>query len=749
MSEDVKDIDTAEKTAAEARPLNFIEEIIEEDLRTGKNVGRVATRFPPEPNGYLHIGHAKAICVDFGNAQKYGGTCNLRFDDTNPTKEDIEYVDAIKEDIAWLGFSWAGMYYASDYFEKIYQYAEDLIRKGLAYVDESTEEELREFKGDFYRKGRPTKYRDRPMEESLDLFRRMRAGEFADSAMVLRAKIDLESQNMNMRDPALYRIRRAHHHRTGDQWCIYPMYDYAHPLSDAEEKITYSLCTLEFEAHRPLYDWFIQAVGAYPSRQIEFARLNLTYTVMSKRKLLELVQKGLVDGWDDPRMPTICGLRRRGYTPESIRAFADRIGVAKKDSMVDLALLEHTVREDLNPRVPRYMAVIDPLKVVIENMPAGETIEFDAPLSPEDPSLGTRKIALTREIFIEREDFMEVPSKKWFRMSPGAEVRLRYACLLKCESAVKDADGRVVELRCTWDPESKGGVSPDGRKVKGTLHWVPAAQAVDAEVRLYDKLFTIENLGDMEEGASYIDYLNPESLVVVKGAKLEPAMAALKAGDRVQFERVGYFCVDTKDTKPGALVFNRTVGLKDSWQKVAAKEGEGAEGAGSGTGTGTGSGTGPSPARTDHRETGANAPGTEVVAPAPVVPAVSIADLPVPEANPNMKPICGEIIIDDFAKVDLRVAVVRHAERVPEADKLLRLLVDLGEGRLRQIFAGIKKAYEDPAALVGKKIIIVANLKPRQMKFGISEGMLLAAGEVPDLGLATFDRDVKPGDRIG
>lgn len=723
MSDDVKDTGITENTATEARPLNFIEEIIEEDLRTGKHGGRVATRFPPEPNGYLHIGHAKAICVDFGNAQKYGGHCNLRFDDTNPTKEDIEYVDSIKEDIAWLGFKWHDMYYASDYFEQIYQWAELLIQKGLAYVDESSEEELREYKGNFYTKGRPTRYRDRPMEESLDLFRRMRAGEFADGAMVLRAKIDLESQNMNMRDPALYRIRRAHHHRTGDKWCIYPMYDFAHPLSDAIENITYSLCTLEFEAHRPLYDWFIQNVGAFPSRQIEFARLNLTYTVMSKRKLLELVQKKLVDGWDDPRMPTICGLRRRGYTPESIRAFAERIGVAKKDSMVDLALLEHTVREDLNARVPRYMAVIDPLKVVIENLPEGEVIEFDAPLSPEDPNMGTRKIALTREVFIEREDFMEVPSKKWFRLSPGAEVRLRYACLLKCNDVVKDADGRVTELRCTWDPESKGGVSPDNRKVKGTLHWVSAAQAIQAEVRLYDKLFTIENLGDMPEGASYIDYLNPESLVVVKGARLEPAMAGLKAGDRVQFERVGYFCVDTKDSKPGALVFNRTVGLKDSWQKVAAKE----------------ESAGPEAA-----------PKAEPVKAAPAAPAAPVvpANLPVPEANPSFKELAPEITIDDFLKVDLRVAIIRHAEAVPEADKLLRLLVDVGEGRLRQIFAGIKKAY-DPATIIGKRIVIVANLKPRQMKFGLSEGMLLAAGEVPDLGLATFDRDVTPGDRIG
>ncbi len=723
MSDDVKDTGITEDTVAVARPLNFIEEIIEEDLRTNKHGGRVATRFPPEPNGYLHIGHAKAICVDFGNAQKYGGTCNLRFDDTNPTREDVEYVDSIKEDIAWLGFSWSGMYYASDYFEQIYQWAELLIQKGLAYVDESTEEELREYKGNFYTKGRPTKYRDRPIEESLDLFRRMRAGEFADGAMVLRAKIDLESQNMNMRDPALYRIRRAHHHRTGDKWCIYPMYDFAHPLSDAIENITYSLCTLEFEAHRPLYDWFIQNVGAFPSRQIEFARLNLTYTVMSKRKLLELVQKKLVDGWDDPRMPTICGLRRRGYTPESIKAFAERIGVAKKDSMVDLALLEHTVREDLNARVPRYMAVIDPLKVVIENLPEGEVIEFDAPLSPEDPNLGTRKIALTREVFIEREDFMEVPSKKWFRLSPGAEVRLRYACLLKCHGVVKDESGRVLELRCTWDPESKGGVSPDNRKVKGTLHWVSAAQAIGAEVRLYDKLFTIENLGDMPEGASYIDYLNPESLVVVNGARLEPAMAALKPGDRVQFERVGYFCVDTKDSKPGALVFNRTVGLKDSWQKVAAKE------------------EGEAPAA---KAEPAKAEAAKAPAPTPTIP----ANLAVPEAHPNFKELAPEITIDEFLKVDLRVAIIRHAEAVPEADKLLRLLVDVGEGRLRQIFAGIKKAY-DPATIIGKRIIIVANLKPRQMKFGLSEGMLLAAGEVPDLGLATFDRDVTPGDRIG
>jgi glutaminyl-tRNA synthetase len=546
--------------------LDFIRTIISDDLEAGKNGRRVATRFPPEPNGYLHIGHAKSICLNFGVAQEFGGTCNLRFDDTNPTKEDVEYVESIEEDVRWLGFEWAALHFASDYFEQLYQFAEDLVNKRLAYVDSQTSDEIRRNRGTLTEPGTESPFRNRPVAENLDLFRRMRAGEFADGAHVLRAKIDMASPNINMRDPVLYRIRRAHHHRTGDRWCIYPMYDMAHPPSDALEHITHSLCTLEFEDHRPLYDWLVDTLPV-PSRprQIEFARLNLTYTVMSKRRLLELVQDRHVSGWDDPRMPTIVGMRRRGYTPEAIRAFCDRIGVAKRENIVDVALLEHAVREDLNLRAQRVMGVLRPLKVVVTNYPAGQTEELDVVNNPENPAAGTRKVPFSRELYIEQGDFREDPPKKFFRLAPGREVRLRCGYFITCTDVVKDpASGQVTELRCTYDPATRGGDAPDGRKVKATLHWVSAAHAVTAEVRLYDRLFTVEEPGKVED---YRTVLNPASLEIVAGAKIEPFAAALPAETRVQFERIGYFCVD-KDTAPGKPVFNRTVTLKDSWAKI-------------------------------------------------------------------------------------------------------------------------------------------------------------------------------------
>ena len=551
-------------------PLDFIRTIVAEDVSTGKHAGRVATRFPPEPNGYLHIGHAKSICLNFGVAAEFGGICNLRFDDTNPTKEDVEYVESIQEDVRWLGFEWQGEpLYASDYFETLYGYAVHLIMAGNAYVDSLSAEEIREYRGTLTEPGRDSPYRDRPVEESLDLFARMRAGEFEDGAHVLRARIDMASPNITLRDPVLYRIRRAHHHRTGDAWCIYPMYDFAHPPSDAIEKITHSLCTLEFEQHRPLYDWLIAnlPVPAQP-RQIEFARLNLSYTVMSKRKLLTLVEEGHVSGWDDPRMPTIVGMRRRGYPPEAIRTFCERIGVAKRENLVDVALLEHAVREDLNKRAPRVMAVLNPLRVVIENYPEGQSEEFEIGNNPEDPSAGTRTVPFSRVLYIERDDFMEVPPKKFFRLAPGREVRLRGAYFVTCREAVKDGAGEIVELRCTYDQATRGGDAPDGRKVKATLHWVSAAHAVDIEVRLYDRLFKSETPGDSSD---YREDLNPSSLEVIRGGKLEPSAAAAGAGTRYQFERLGYFCVDP-DTRPGAPVFNRTVSLKDSWARVAAAE---------------------------------------------------------------------------------------------------------------------------------------------------------------------------------
>ena len=556
-----------ETAASVERPLNFLEEIIEESIARGDK--RVQTRFPPEPNGYLHIGHAKSICLNFGLAKKYGGLCNLRFDDTNPVKEDVEYVDSIKEDVRWLGFEWAGEHYASDYFDQLYEWAKELIKKGLAYVDDQTQEQIRQTRGTVTVPGTESPWRNRSVEENLDLFERMRAGEFGDGEKVLRAKIDMAHPNMLLRDPIMYRILHSEHHRTGNKWCIYPMYDYAHGESDSIERITHSICTLEFDVHRPLCDWFIEKLGIFPSHQYEFARLNLTYTMMSKRKLLQLVQEGIVTGWDDPRMPTISALRRRGYTPESIRMFADKVGVAKRDNVIDLGLLEFCVREDLNKRAERRMAVLDPLKVVITNYPEDKQETVECVNNPEDESAGRRGVPFGREIWIERSDFMENPPKKYYRLSPGGEVRLRYAYLIRCDEVIRDAEGRVTELRCTYDPESAGGKSSDGRRVKGVIHWVSAAHAVRAEVRLFDRLFTRASLDDPEEGKTFLDYLNPESLRKVTGY-LEPSLAEASVGDKFQFERTGYFCMD-RDSAPGRPVFNRTVTLKDSWAKIADK----------------------------------------------------------------------------------------------------------------------------------------------------------------------------------
>jgi glutaminyl-tRNA synthetase len=694
-------------------PGNFIRDQVLADLASNRHRGRVATRFPPEPNGYLHIGHAKAIGINFGLARELGGTCNLRFDDTNPTTEDVEYVEAIEEDIRWLGHQWDGLHYASDYFGQLYEIAEKLIAKDKAYVDSLSEEEIREYRGNFYQKGRPSPYRERPVAESLDLFRRMRAGEFPEGAHVLRAKIDLETQNMNLRDPVLYRIRYAAHHRTGKTWCIYPMYDYAHPLSDAIEEITHSICTLEFEAHRPLYDWCLREAEVFPSQQIEFARGNLTYTVMSKRKLRELVEAGVVSGWDDPRMPTLAGLRRRGYTPEAIRAFWERTGVAKADSVVDVGLLEHTVREDLNRRTRRVMAVLRPLRLVIENFPEGEVRQIEAPLHPEDRSLGTRPVPFSRVLHIERDDFREDPPRDWFRLAPGREVRLRYACLVTCTQVIKGDQGEVIELRCTWDPASWGGSAPDGRTVRGTLHWVSDAGSLPAEVRLYDRLFKVETPGT-DEARSFLEELNPESLVRLTACRIEPHLATAAVGERYQLERLGYFCVDP-DSRPGQLVFNRTVTLKDSWARIEA------------------------------RAATAATPATKAKATTPVPKAKAKAKAPA--AAPP-----GEIGIDELGKVDLRVGIVREAAVVPEAQKLLRLMVDVGEGRLRQIFAGLRAGYPDPSVLVGRRVAVVANLKPRQMKFGLSEGMILAGGggDRPHR-VVTFDdgpEPAQPGDKI-
>jgi len=563
---------TDKNTAAPPAPVDLIRQIVADDLVTNKHLGRVATRFPPEPNGYLHIGHAKAICLDFGIAEENGGTCNLRFDDTNPTKEDVEYVDAIQEDVAWLGFKWDALYYASDYFEKLYQFAVQLIKQGKAYVDSLSADEIRSRRGTLTEPGQDSPFRDRTVAENLDLFARMRAGEFPDGAHVLRAKIDMASPNFNMRDPTLYRIRHASHHRTGDAWCIYPMYDFAHPLSDALERITHSICTLEFEDHRPLYDWLVMNLieGDRP-QQIEFARLNLNYTLVSKRKLLQIVQQKLVAGWDDPRMPTISGLRRRGYTPQSIRDFCARIGVAKKENVIDVAQLEHSVREDLNRTAPRVMTVLRPLKVVLTNYPEGQTEQVDVINNPEDPAAGTRLVPFSRELFIEQDDFMEDPPKKFFRLAPGREVRLRCAYFIKCTDVVKDAAGRVIELRCTYDPATRGGDSPDGRRVKATLHWVSSAHALPVEVRLYDRLFSTEDPEQAPDGETLLANLNPESLEALRDCQAEPSLATAVAGDRFQFERLGYFCVDP-DSGAGSLVFNRTVSLRDTWARISQKQ---------------------------------------------------------------------------------------------------------------------------------------------------------------------------------
>jgi glutaminyl-tRNA synthetase len=549
---------------------DFIRTIIDQDLEKGKNQGRVHTRFPPEPNGYLHIGHAKSICLNFGLAAEYGGLCNLRFDDTNPIKEEEEYVESIKENIRWLGFDWEDrLYYASDYFEKLYEYAVDLIKNGKAYVCDLSAEEIREYRGTLTKPGKDSPYRNRSIEENLNLFERMHGGEFPDGSRTLRAKIDMSSPNLNMRDPVMYRILRATHHRTGDKWCIYPTYDWAHGQSDSIEGITHSICTLEFEDHRPLYDWFLEQLAVHHPQQIEFARLNLSYTLMSKRKLLQLVEEGSVTGWDDPRMPTISGLRRRGYTPESIRDFCDRIGLAKRESMVDIALLEHCLREDLNKRAPRVMAVLDPLRVIIVNYPEGSEEMLDAENNPEDPSMGTRRIPFSRELYIEREDFREAPPKKFFRLSPGREVRLKHAYYIKCEEVVKDPKtGKIVEVRCSYDPETRGGWSKDGRMVRGTLHWVSAPHSIEVEVRLYDYLFTKTDPSEVEEGKDWWEYLNPKSLEILKSCRGEPSLSEIKAGDPVQFLRKGYFCLDPIDTTVERLVFNRTATLRDTWAKI-------------------------------------------------------------------------------------------------------------------------------------------------------------------------------------
>lgn len=560
-------------------PRNFIENIINEDLARNKNQGRVHTRFPPEPNGYLHIGHAKSICLNFGIAERYRGLCNLRFDDTNPIQEEVEYIDSIQEDVKWLGFDWDDrMYYASDYFEQLYEYAEQLIQAGQAYVCDLSSEEIREYRGTLTEPGKESPYRQRTIDENLDLFRRMRAGEFEDGSRVLRAKIDMTSPNLNMRDPVLYRILRATHHRTGDEWCIYPMYDYAHPLSDAIENITHSICTLEFEDHRPLYDWVLEALGFdvnHRPQQIEFARLELTHTVMSKRKLRQLVEKGHVNGWDDPRMPTISGLRRRGYTPEAIRDFCDRIGVAKSNSVVEVALLEHCIREDLNARAPRRMVVLEPLRVVLENYPEGLTEEMEMENNPQDPAMGNRKVPFSRVLYIEREDFREDPPKKFFRLAPGREVRLMNAYIIKCEEVIKDEEtGEVIELRCTYDPTTRSGSEGSTRKVKGTLHWVSAAHAVEAEVRMYDHLFLDDEAAEEAEiGVLELEQmLNPNSLVTLTGVRVEPELADAIPGQRYQFLRQGYFCVDP-DSSGESLVFNRIVPLRDTWAKIQKAKG--------------------------------------------------------------------------------------------------------------------------------------------------------------------------------
>jgi glutaminyl-tRNA synthetase len=574
MSTSNPQTEAATSAPAESRPSNFIRDIILDDLKTNKYGGRVQTRFPPEPNGYLHIGHAKAICLDFGLAAEFGGHTNLRFDDTNPEKEEIEYVDSIKEDVKWLGFEWDGLFYASDYFDQLYAWAVQLIKAGKAYVDDLSADAIRKYRGTLTEPGKESPFRNRSVEENLTLFERMRAGEFPDGSRTLRAKIDMASPNFNLRDPVMYRILHADHHRTGSTWCIYPMYDFAHGQSDSLERVTHSMCTLEFEDHRPLYNWFIKELGIFPSQQIEFDRLNLTYTLLSKRKLLQLVREGRVSGWDDPRMPTLSGIRRRGYTPEAIRNFCGAIGVSKTTGSIELAMLEHFVREDLNKRAPRAMAVLRPLQVVIDNYPENQTEEMDAVNNPEDPTAGTRKVPFSRVLYIEQDDFREDPPKQYYRLSPGREVRLRYGYFVTCKSVVKNDKGEVVEVHCTYDPATRGGNNPpDGRKVKSTIHWVSAAHAVNAEVRIYENLFSKEDPIQTEAGQEFTANLNPNSLEVLANCKLEPSLANATPGSRFQFERLGYFCVDP-DSAPGKPVFNRTVALKDTWAKIEKKQPE-------------------------------------------------------------------------------------------------------------------------------------------------------------------------------
>ncbi|HSY66584.1 MAG TPA: glutamine--tRNA ligase/YqeY domain fusion protein [Terriglobales bacterium] len=564
--------EAAANALAESRPSNFVRDIILDDLKTNKYGGRVQTRFPPEPNGYLHIGHAKAICLDFGLAAEFGGHTNLRFDDTNPEKEETEYVDSIMEDVKWLGFQWDGLFYASDYFDQLYAWAVQLVKAGKAYVDDLTADEIRQYRGTLTEPGKDSPYRNRSVDENLALFERMRAGEFPDGSRTLRAKIDMASPNFNLRDPVMYRILHADHHRTASKWCIYPLYDFAHGQSDSLERVTHSMCTLEFEDHRPLYNWFIKELGIFPSQQIEFDRLNLTYTILSKRKLLQLVREGRVNGWDDPRMPTLSGIRRRGYTAEAIRNFCNAIGVSKTTGSIELAMLEHFVREDLNKRAPRAMAVLRPLKVVIDNYPENQTEEMDAVNNPEDPTAGSRKVPFSRVLYIEQDDFREIPPPKYFRLSPGREVRLRYGYFITCKSVVKNDKGEVIEVHCTYDPETRGGNSPpDGRKVKSTIHWVSAAHAVNAEVRIYENLFSKEDPNQTAEGEDFTANLNPNSLEVLMDAKLEPSLASAAPGSRYQFERLGYFCVDP-DSAPGKPVFNRTVALKDTWARIEKRK---------------------------------------------------------------------------------------------------------------------------------------------------------------------------------
>lgn len=705
-AESEKPVDVPADVSAATSAADFIRAAINEDNRTGRYQGCVHTRFPPEPNGYLHIGHAKAICIDFGIAEEYGGKCNLRMDDTNPSKEDVEYVDAIQEDVRWLGFTWDDrFYYASDYFPQMYEYALLMIRTGKAYVDDLSAEEIREYRGTLTEPGRESPCRNRSVEENLRLFEAMKNGEFPDGSKTLRARIDMASPNLNMRDPVMYRILRATHHRTGDEWCIYPMYDWAHGLEDSIEGITHSLCSLEFENHRPLYDWFLEQLPVHRPRQIEFSRLNLTYTIMSKRKLLRLVTEKRVNGWDDPRMPTLSGLRRRGYTPESIREFVKTVGITKFPSTTDVALLEHCLRDDLNRRANRVMAVLHPLKVVIENMPEGAVEELEAINNPEDPAAGVRGVPFTRELYIEEDDFREDPPKKYYRLSPGAEVRLRWGYFITCREVIRDAAGKVVELRCTYDPETRGGTAPDGRKVKGTIHWVSALHAVDAEVRLYDRLFLNESPEeDLPEGADFTANLNPNSLEVVQGCKVEPSLAEARPGSTYQFERLGYFCADIRESSPGHLVFNRAVPLKDTWAKIEQKE-----------------------------------------APPPPVPAAPPAggQEPKGETAENV----ALIGIEDFGKLALRTATVVAAENVPDADRLLKLQIDIG-GEKRQIVAGIAQFYT-PQDVIGKTIIVVANLEPATIRGVESQGMLLAAKKKKKLCLLTVDGDIPSGASVG